>query len=79
MMEKLSIMDPENRFAIPYLWGTTGIGYNRAAIDNIMGKGFKMNTFDILFKPELLKNFEQCGIAFLDAPSEVFISALFYI
>ena len=44
-----------------------------------MGKDFKMNTFDILFKPELLKNFEQCGIAFLDAPSEVFKAALFYI
>ncbi len=79
MMEMLSTMDPDNRFAIPYLWGTTGIGYNRAAIDEIMGKDFKMNTFDILFKPELLKNFEQCGIAFLDAPSEVFKAALFYI
>ena len=79
MMDLLSTMDPDNRFAIPYLWGTTGIGYNRAAIDEIMGKGFKMNTFDILFKPELLKNFEQCGIAFLDAPSEVFKAALFYI
>ena len=79
MMEMLSTMDPDNRYAIPYLWGTTGIGYNRAAVDEIMGKDFKMNTFDILFKPELIKNFEQCGIAFLDAPSEVFKAALFYI
>jgi len=79
MMEMLSSMDPENKYAIPYLWGTTGIGYNRAAIDRIMGEGFKMNTFDILFKPELIKRFEQCGIAFLDAPSEVFKAALFYI
>ena len=79
MMELLSSMDPENKYAIPYLWGTTGIGYNRAAIDEIMGKDFKMNTFDILFKPDLIKNFEKCGIAFLDAPSEVFKAALFYI
>ena len=79
MMELLSSMDPENKYAIPYLWGTTGIGYNRAAIDEIMGEGFKMNTFDILFKPDLIKNFEKCGIAFLDAPSEVFKAALFYI
>ena len=40
-------------------------------------KAFKMNTFDILFKPDLIKNFEKCGIAFLDAPSEVFKAALF--
>ena len=79
MMQLLSSMDPENKYAIPYLWGTTGIGYNRAAIDEIMGEGFKMNTFDILFKPDLIKNFEKCGIAFLDAPSEVFKAALFYI
>ena len=79
MMELLSSMDPENKYAIPYLWGTTGIGFNRAAIDEIMGEGFKMNTFDILFKPDLIKNFEKCGIAFLDAPSEVFKAALFYI
>ena len=79
MMELLSSMDPENKYAIPYLWGTTGIGYNRAAINEIMGEGFKMNTFDILFKPDLIKNFEKCGIAFLDAPSEVFKAALFYI
>ena len=38
MMELLSSMDPENKYAIPYLWGTTGIGYNRAAIDEIMGE-----------------------------------------
>ena len=79
MMELLSSMDPENKYAIPYLWGTTGIGFNRSAIDEIMGEGFKMNTFDILFKPDLIKNFEKCGIAFLDAPSEVFKAALFYI
>ena len=79
MMEMLSTMDPENKYAIPYLWGTTGIGYNRAAINEIMGEDFRMNTFDILFKPELIKKFEQCGIAFLDAPSEVFKAALFYI
>ena len=79
MMEMLSSMDPENKYAIPYLWGTTGIGYNRAAIDKIMGEGFEMNTFDVLFKPDLIKNFEKCGIAFLDAPSEVFKAALFYI
>ena len=79
MMEILSSMDPENKYAIPYLWGTTGIGFNRSAIDEIMGEGFKMNTFDILFKPDLIKNFEKCGIAFLDAPSEVFKAALFYI
>jgi spermidine/putrescine transport system substrate-binding protein len=27
--------DPENQFSVPYLWGTTGIGYNRAKVGEI--------------------------------------------
>ena len=79
MMEMLGTMDPQNKYSIPYLWGTTGIGFNREKVNEIMGTDFEMNTFDVIFKPEILKNFEQCGIAFLDAPSEVFKAALFYL
>lgn len=28
MMKKLESQDPGNKYAIPYMWGTTGIGYN---------------------------------------------------
>ena len=28
LMERLALQDPGNRYGIPYLWGTTGIGYN---------------------------------------------------
>ena len=33
----------------------------------------------MIFEPKIIKQFEQCGIAFLDAPSEVFKAALFYL
>ncbi len=79
MMERLATMDPGNDYAIPYLWGTTGIGYNKEKVQEIMGEDFSMDTFDVIFKPEIIQQFEQCGVAFLDAPSEVFKAALFYL
>ena len=78
ILKLLSIMDPGNTSAIPYLWGTTGIGYNKNKAREIMGDDFQMNTFDVIFDPEIISKFEQCGVAFLDAPSEVFKAALFY-
>ncbi len=79
MMEMLSTMDPGNNYSIPYLWGTTGIGYNQDKAKEIMGETFMMDSFDVIFKPEIIKQFEECGVAFLDAPSEVFKAALFYL
>ena len=79
MMEILGTMDPGNNYSIPYLWGTTGIGYNQEKATEIMGETFRMDSFDVIFKPEIIKQFKECGIAFLDAPSEVFKAALFYL
>ena len=79
IMKLLSTMDPGNTFAIPYLWGTTGIGYDKNKAKEIMGHDFQMNTFDVIFNPEIIGKFAQCGVAFLDAPSEVFKAALFYL
>ena len=79
MMKMLATMDPGNNYAIPYLWGTTGIGYNKDKAKEIMGEGFEMATFDVIFDPEIISQFEKCGVAFLDAPSEVFKAALFHL
>ena len=79
MLAKLSKMDPDNQYAIPYLWGTTGIGYNKDKAIEIMGEEFEMATFDVIFDPEIISQFEKCGVAFLDAPSEVFKAALFHL
>lgn len=79
MMQMLATMDPGNDYSIPYLWGTTGIGYNKDKVKEIMGQDYQMDSFDVLFKPEIIKQFAECGVAFLDAPSEVFKAALFYL
>ena len=58
--------DPGNLHGVPYLWGTTGIGYNVDKVRAALGKDIPMNTWDVLFKPEVLAKLHGCGVAVLD-------------
>ena len=75
---KLSDYDPDNAHAVNYMWGTTGIGYNVDKAKAIMGDK-PMNTWDIIFKPEILAKFAECGVYVLDSPEDVVPAALKYI
>ena len=79
LMSLLENLDPDNAHSIPYLWGTTGIGYNKQKAIEIMGADFAMDTLDVVFVPEIIAKFQHCGVAFLDAPSEMFKAALHYL
>ncbi|MCO6705220.1 ABC transporter substrate-binding protein, partial [Streptomyces sp. CHB9.2] len=37
LMKTLEVSDPGNQYAIPYLWGTIGIGYNPAKVKAALG------------------------------------------
>jgi putrescine transport system substrate-binding protein len=71
LMGKLTDVDPGNEHAIPYLWGTTGIGYNVDKIKEIFGNTDVVNSWDLVFKPENLAKLKGCGVTFLDAASEI--------
>lgn len=78
IMEILKAFDPELKYSVPWFWGTTGIGYNKAEIEKRMPDA-PVDSLDILFKPELAQKFADCGISMLDAPSEVLQIALHYL
>lgn len=78
-MNRLAVNDPDNRFAGPYLWGTTLIGYNVAKIHEIFGPEVQFDSWDFIFKPENIAKLKQCGVAFLDAPEEILPIALHYL
>lgn len=78
IMEVLEAYDPGHKFAVPWFWGTTGIGYNKAEIEKRMPDA-PVNSLDIVFKPELAQKFADCGISMLDAPSEILQIALNYL
>jgi putrescine transport system substrate-binding protein len=74
----LDSADPGNRFGVPYLWGTTGFAYNRRMIRERMPDA-PVNSGDLIFKPELARRFADCGITFIDEPTDVIPMALLYL
>ena len=78
IMERLAKYDPDNQYAINYMWGTTGIGYNVAAVQERLGTD-EITSWDVIFDPEQLAKFQDCGIHFLDAPTELIPAALNYL
>src|SRR5258707_647024 len=64
--QRLAINDPGNLFAVNYMWGTTGIGYNVKKAREIIGPDAKVESWDIVFKPEMLAKFKGCGVYLLD-------------
>jgi len=55
--------DPENKHSVPYVWGTTGIGYDIDAV------GYEITDWVQLFECE-------CRVAWLDSPRAMFSIAL---
>ncbi len=73
-----AVGDPGNRYAAPYLWGTTLIGYNVDKVRQVLGADVQMNTWDILFKEENMAKLASCGVGLLDAANEIVPIALHY-
>src|SRR5260221_3760197 len=76
---RLAVYDPGNQYGANYMWGTTGIGYNVKAVQKILGPGATIDSWDIVFKPENLAKFRDCGIHMLDSADDIFPAALHYL
>ncbi|AAM86402.1 putrescine-binding periplasmic protein precursor [Yersinia pestis biovar Microtus str. 91001] len=79
LLALVSKHDPDNKYAIPYLWATTGIGYNVEKVKAVLGEDAPVNSWDLVLKPENLEKLKSCGVSFLDAPSEIFATVLNYL
>src|SRR6202521_1070056 len=77
--KRLAIYDPGNIYAANYMWGTTGIGYNVKAVQKILGADARIDSWDIVFKPENLAKFRDCGIHMLDSADDILPAALNYL
>ncbi|MFZ5689730.1 MAG: polyamine ABC transporter substrate-binding protein [Pseudomonadota bacterium] len=76
--ERLATYDPGNAHAVNYMWGTTGIGYNVKKAKEILG-GAVPDSWDIVFKPENLAKFKDCGVMMLDSADDIMPAALHYL
>src|SRR5689334_1893464 len=76
---QLAIYDPGNQYGANYMWGTTGIGYNVKAARQILGPSAAIDSWDLIFKPENLAKFRDCGIHMLDSADDILPAALNYL
>jgi len=68
--------DPGNRYAVNYMWGTTGLGVNVNRVREILGEDAPIDSLDLLFDPENMEALSECGVHLLDAPTEMIPAAL---
>src|SRR5918911_100150 len=76
IMQRLQTYDPGNQYAVNYMWGTTGIGLNARKAREILGPSGAIDSWDIVFKPENLAKFKDCGVHLLDSSDDVLAAAL---
>jgi len=79
LLKMVAAHDPGNKYAIPYLWATTGIGYNVDKVKAVLGKDAPVDSWDLVLKPENLEKLKSCGVSFLDAPAEIYATVLNYL
>ena len=77
LLKQLQVNDPGNQYAVPYLWGTNGIGYNVAKVKEVLGIE-QIDSWDVLFEPENMQKLASCGVSFLDSADEMIPSVLTY-
>jgi putrescine transport system substrate-binding protein len=77
--QRLAAHDPGNQYAVNYMWGTTGLGYNVKKVRGILGADAKIDSWDIVFKPENLAKLKSCGVYLLDSSDDILPAALKYL
>jgi putrescine transport system substrate-binding protein len=75
LMARAGAFDPGNAHGVIYMWGTTGIGYNRQMIAERLGPEFEVNSWALVFDPEIAARLADCGISFLDSASDMMPAA----
>ncbi len=79
LMAAAASHDPGNEYGVIYMWGTTGIGYNIDMVAERLGEDFDVETWSMVFDPEIASQLADCGISWLDSPTDMFPAALAYL
>ena len=75
----LAVYDPGNLYAVNYMWGTTGIGYNVKAAAQTLGANAAVDSWGDVFDPGKIAKFKDCGVHLLDSSDDVMSAALYYL
>ncbi len=79
VLESLQGLDPGNQYVVPYMIGTTGLGYNIAKVKGALGNDAAVDSWKLILDPVNAKKLAGCGISFLDDEVEVISAALIFL
>ena len=71
--------DPGNAYSINYMWGTTGLGVNVGKVREILGDDAPVSSMELILNPDNMAKLADCGVHFLDAPTEIIPMTLQYL
>ena len=77
--KRLAFYDPGNQYAVDYMWGTTGIGYNVKKVKEILGPDAVIDSWDYVFNPDKIAKFKNCGVHLLDSSDDIMSAGLHYL
>jgi putrescine transport system substrate-binding protein len=66
ILKQLQKPDPGNEYVVPYMWGTSGIGYNVDKVRKLLGEHAPTDTWALIFDPAVASKLAGCGISVLD-------------
>ncbi len=72
-------VDPGNAHVVPYMWGTTGIGYNVDKVRAALGDQAPLDSWQLIFDPAIAAKLAGCGITVLDDEIEAMAAGLLYL
>src|SRR5499427_8091090 len=75
----LAAYDPGNQYAVNYMWGTVGIGYNVKKVREILSPAGEIDSWNIVFGPGALAKFKDCGVHMLDSADDILPTALHFL
>src|SRR5215472_15817457 len=75
----LAAYDPGNQYAVNYMWGTVGIGYNVKKAREILGSAGEIDSWNIVYGPGALAKFKDCGVHMLDSADDILPAALHFL
>jgi len=78
VLSMIAEFDPGNRYAMPYLHAISGFAYNTDMVQSRMPDA-PVGSLDMLFRPEVVARFADCGVSFLDSAADVLPLALLYL
>jgi len=62
-----------------YMWGTTGVAYNADKVAERLGDDAPTNSWALILDPQYASKLADCGIAILDAPTDVLPNVMAYL